>query len=115
MNKTQWKFLRLRPANFPTLRIAQFAAFFTRHSTLLPMFLAADGEEIQQSFRCSPSPYWNEHYNFRRKSTQKEATMGDDSVSNLIVNTVVPVLAAYALSRDDQRLMEKAVRILHQM
>lgn len=115
MNKTQWKFLRLRPANFPTLRIAQFAAFFARHSTLLPLFLAADGEEIQQAFRCNPSPYWNEHYNFRRKSTKKEATMGDDSVANLIVNTVVPVLAAYALSRDDQRLMEKAIRILHQM
>ncbi|HLT75008.1 MAG TPA: DUF2851 family protein [Ohtaekwangia sp.] len=115
MNKTQWKFLRLRPANFPTLRLAQFAAFFTSHQTLLPLFLSGEETEILQVFRCRPSPYWEEHYNFRRKSTKKEATMGDDSVFNLIINTVVPVLGAYALSRDDQRLMEKAIRLLHQV
>ncbi len=115
MNKTQWKFLRLRPANFPTLRIAQFAAFFARHSTLLPLFLGGDEEAILQSLRCRPSSYWEEHYNFRKKSAKKEATMGDDSVFNLVINTVVPVLGAYALARDDQRLMEKAVRLLHQI
>jgi hypothetical protein len=112
MNKVQWKFLRLRPANFPTLRIAQFAAFLHNNKKLLSGFLEHSATVLKGSFKVHTSEYWQEHYHFSARTSQVSA-LGDSSVENLLINTVVPVLAAYARYKDDMSYMERAEELLH--
>lgn len=115
MKTMQWKFLRLRPANFPTLRLAQLAALLAKEQNIFGVFLTADVRALTLLFQQPPSEYWHHHYNFKSETGRKDAVIGIDAVNNLLINTVTPMLAAYASFVDDQAYMEKAIRILQQL
>jgi len=115
MNPAQWRFMRLRPGNFPTLRIAQFAALVTQHRSLLAFMLQAPGlKELQQQLAVKQSEYWLNHYHFG-KPAARVPNLGVSSIQNIIINTVIPVLAAYARVHDEQRYMDYALEYLHQL
>jgi hypothetical protein len=113
MNKTQWKFLRLRPANFPTFRIAQFASFLHYRRNLFSVLMHSSFEKLRDNLATPPSSYWQTHYNFRHRSHEKEAELGVSSIENILINTVVPLYAAYAQVKDDESYMDKALRLLY--
>jgi hypothetical protein len=113
MRKIQWKFLRLRPANFPTLRIAQFAACISVGRNFFPSFLEMSFEELKAFFKGSPSSYWENHFHFSKISGDKSGEMGETSAENILINTVAPVLAAFSIYKDEGRFMDKAIDILH--
>jgi len=115
LNAHQWKFLRLRPANFPTIRIAQFAAYVSQCSGMLSTFLESDALSLIKSLRGECSAYWKNHYRFGKTSKHKVAGLGLSGARNILINTVAPVLAAYSLYTDDQKYMEKAVRLLEEL
>lgn len=115
MKTMQWKFLRLRPANFPTLRLAQFAALLAREQNIFDTFLSADARKLALLFQQPPSEYWQHHYNFRRETARKDAVIGTDASHNLMINTVAPVLAAYSMYSDDQTYMDHAIRLLQHL
>lgn len=115
MKKVQWKFLRLRPANFPTLRIAQFAACVAVEPNLFSVFINADTEGLKKVIGAETSSYWKHHYKFSGKAVEKDNAIGSSSVQMLIINTVVPLLAAFSIFRDDQHYMERAVLLLHEL
>jgi hypothetical protein len=116
LHYTQWKFLRLRPANFPTLRIAQLAALLFSQTNIFSRVLEIeDLTELKSLFKTQTSSYWHTHYRFGKKSTKGVYPMGEDSIENVVVNSIVPVLSAYSQARDDQRMMDKAVRWLEQL
>jgi hypothetical protein len=113
LHKMQWKFLRLRPSNFPTLRIAQFAALLSRRTNIFASILKCDtAHDLSNFFTIEPSEYWTTHYHFRKKVDLVPGP-GPDSIHNISLNAVVPLLAAYALSRDDYFYMEKALSLLN--
>jgi Protein of unknown function (DUF2851) len=113
INPAQWKFLRLRPANFPTLRIAQLSSILYAKKNLLSSFIEADSyEQLMNFFSASPSAYWQTHYHFAKKSKALVPDLGESSKQNLLINTIVPLLVAYSKAKDDARLMERAVEIL---
>lgn len=115
LNKTQWKFLRLRPANFPTLRLAEFAALIFNQSALFSKILEAQSyAELAAVFSVHQSTYWINHYSFLKDSKDRVNPIGDASISTIIINTVVPLLVAYGKSKDDQRYIDRAVSILQQ-
>ena len=115
MRAMQWKFLRLRPANFPTLRLAQLAALLAFEQNIFASFLDGDVRSLTGLFQQPPSEYWQHHYNFKSYTARKDAVIGTDAVNNLLINTVAPLLAAYAIFTDSQQHMEKAIRILQQL
>ena len=93
-----WKFLRLRPASFPTLRISQFAATLHQNIPLVDSILsAASLTELEQILRAGASVYWNTHYLFGKCSPPSPKYLGQHSVSILIINVIIPFL--YALDR----------------
>ncbi len=113
LNKSEWKFLRLRPANFPTIRLAQFAALIHHQKSFFSFFTETkDYEEICKLLATTQSDYWQTHYDFEKQSTTKMAALGKASIENIIINTVVPTLFAYAQTIDNQDLKDRAIAFL---
>lgn len=113
LNSSQWKFLRLRPANFPTLRIAQFASLIASRKGLFSKFIETDSfQALQSILSVSPSDYWRSHFHFARKSKSEVHLFGQTSKENVIINTIVPLLVAYGRTKDDQRFVDRAMDIL---
>ncbi len=113
LHVAQWKFLRLRPANFPTIRLAQFAALLATHKNIFSSILGLqDYKSLVHFFEIQPSPYWQSHYRFGKKSKGPVSVFGESSRDNLIINTVIPLLVAYGQTRDDWSLVDRAIHIL---
>lgn len=96
--KHLWKFLRLRPVSFPTLRLSQFAFTIHHRMPLVDSILSAGSlTELEQLLRAGASEYWDTHYLFGKCSPPNPKNLGQHSVSTLIINVIIPFL--YALER----------------
>ncbi len=116
MEKHQWKFLRLRPANFPTLRIAQFARLIVDSNHLFSKVLSAETiKEIEQLFKINVSDYWLVHYNFLEKSIERNKSLGKTFVHTLIINVIVPMLFIYGKLQGKEAYCEKSIRLLEEL
>ncbi|WP_347158246.1 DUF2851 family protein [Pontibacter chitinilyticus] len=116
MQRHQWKFLRMRPANFPTVRLAQLAAMLHRHTALFACMLEAQSiKQYEALFRLPVSAYWQEHYMPGRAAKSPQPAMGRSSAQNLVINVVVPLLAAYASYSNDKSYLDKAISLLEQL
>jgi hypothetical protein len=113
VKKSQWKFLRLRPANFPTIRLAQFAQVICSVKNIFTTILEAQSKKQLRSVVSKlQSPYWTSHYQFNKKSNATISAIGEISVDNIVINTVAPLLAAYGQFTGNQLLLDKATTIL---
>ena len=113
---SQWKLLRLRPDNFPHIRIAQFAALIHSSSKLFSKIIEhPDIDYLRQIFNCELSCFWNNHYLFAVDSPLKFKKLGVQSVNSILINTVVPFLFSYASHKNDDELKDKALQILEQI
>lgn len=113
LDRHQWKFLRLRPANFPTVRIAQLAALVRKQSNIFSFMVDfLSPKDLKQSLTVSQSEYWKDHYDFEKKSKSPMGSLGVASIENIVINTVAPLLFAYGMHRDDENLKNKAVKLL---
>jgi hypothetical protein len=113
LNKAQWRFLRLRPANFPSLRLAQLASLVCREKNIFSKILEARSyQSLQQLFSIEQSGYWQHHYRFFKRIDEKIPSLGSSSIDNLIINTVVPLQVAYGKIQDDTSMIDRAVGIL---
>lgn len=110
-----WKFLRLRPANFPTLRVAQLAALLHQRKHIFSSFMALQKpEEAFSLLRAVPSAYWLEHYHFG-KASKHEGQLGRESQHNILINSIVPTMVAYAEARGEPGHTQRAVGLLEAM
>lgn len=111
-----WKFLRLRPANFPTIRIAQLATLYHRTSNLFSKALAAQEiREVENLFDVKLSNYWWTHYSFGKESPKKRKTLGRDTIHLIVINTIAPFLFLYGLRKGENRFQEKALELLENL
>jgi len=108
-----WKFMRLRPANFPTIRISQFANLIHRHGSLFAEIIeCADIDGLFSIFDSHASNYWKDHFNFDVVSTISSKKLGVVAVRIIIINTVVQFVYLYGTIRDKQKYRDKAIRFL---
>ncbi|MCU0356753.1 MAG: DUF2851 family protein [Cyclobacteriaceae bacterium] len=115
LHESQWRFLRLRPANFPTVRLAQLAALLTTNTNLFSSMIHTESvKDILTWLQVPQSDYWQNHYQLGKAAGLVPA-FGKSSAENVIINTVVPMLAAYSLSTDDQHYMDRALALLQQL
>jgi len=109
-----WKFLRMRPANFPTIRIAQFADLLHKSVHLFSQIIETHSvKEIEPLLEVTASEYWDTHFQF--DVAQKQATkksLGKTSVENIIINTIAPIQFLYAARQDTHVLQERALQLL---
>lgn len=90
-----WKFLRMRPSNFPTVKIAQLASFLARNETKTSLFLETRGLLTTDSFQAPVSAYWKNHYDFGKERTGDPPGLGQDSINLFRINMGLPFVACY--------------------
>ncbi|WP_163716535.1 DUF2851 family protein [Mangrovibacterium lignilyticum] len=111
-----WKFLRLRPVNFPTVRIAQFAQLIHQSSALFSHLIEMGKlADIKQLFQLEASDYWQTHYKFNKESKKQLKHLGDSSFHNLVINTLVPFLFVYGDYHQKQNLKDLALAYMEQI
>ncbi|MBP1640772.1 MAG: hypothetical protein H6Q17_2355 [Bacteroidetes bacterium] len=116
INHHLWKLLRLRPHNFPHIRIAQFASLTYNSTKLFSKVINAKSlAEMESLFQCNTSDYWQLHYTFNKLSASKNKPIGKSTVKVLLINTVIPFLFSYGKYKDDERMQEKALTLLEQI
>lgn len=112
----QWKLLRLRPANFPTVRLAQFSKLLSQTPSFFQNLLeTGSAKDLQKLFKIQVSEYWQHHYQFGTYSEKKVPALGSSSIENIAINTVVPLLATYGRYVDDQAFVDRAISLLQEM
>lgn len=116
IRKETWKFLRLRPANFPTIRIAQFAQLIFQSAHLFSkMLVAKNVKELENMFELKLSNYWQTHYVFGKESTKRNKSLGINTIHLLIINTICPFLFLYGKMKDEDAYKEKALQLLEEL
>jgi hypothetical protein len=112
-----WKFMRLRPANFPTLRIAQFAALIHRSFHLFSQIVSSSSlNELTELFEVCASDYWDNHVLLDEE--QKSASskhLGQESIYNIIINTIAPIRFMYSSRSGLGDHCETSIQLLEQM
>lgn len=116
IKEESWRFFRLRPANFPTIRIAQFATLIFQSIHLFSLILEVDTvKQIEQLFNVEPSFYWETHYVFDKPAIEKSKVLGKNTIHLFIINTIVPFLFLYGKYHSIESFKEKALRLLEQL
>ena len=108
-----WRFLRMRPQNFPTIRMAQLVNLFVcHHLTLRKIVETKDIKQLRKLFNSGVTEYWETHYTFGREGEKKTKTLQKKSIDLLLINVVAPVLFAYGREKMDDDICERAFNIL---
>lgn len=116
MEKVNWKFMRLMPANFPTLRLAQFAALIHQSNNLFSKLMeCTDLVEMRLLLNAVPGEYWNTHYQLGELSNFLVKNPGVFHINNIIINTVIPFKFAYSKFKDDEEMRHQTLDLLGKM
>lgn len=105
-----WKFLRMRPSNFPTIRISQFANLLYAYSGLLMNALQLKRlDDIRDLMKVDANEYWRNHSNFDRLSKSKSTLLGSASIDLILINTIIPFTFIYGRIFKMKEAEEKAL------
>ena len=103
-------FLRMRPGNFPTVRLAQLAMLINESSHLFSKIKEAGSvDKIKKWFEVSANDYWHYHYSFDKPSPFKKKKPGTTMINNIIINSIAPVLFTFGHYHDEQQYKNKAL------
>ena len=103
-------FLRMRPSNFPTIRLAQLAMLIHNSNHLFGQIRESNSlKEIKSLLNVTANDYWHYHYTFDDTSAFKEKNLGMQMINNILINTIVPVLFAYGQYHKEQQYKDKAL------
>ena len=116
MPEERWKFLRMRPVNFPTVRLAQLAQLIHQHGCLFSKVKEAGTvTEIQQLFDVKASDYWDTHYRFSAEGPNRPKKLGKGIINVLIINAIIPLIFCYGKFHKAEHYCEKALRFLEDL
>jgi len=116
MDYKLWRFMRLRPQNFPHIRIAQLAnLYYERRTGLSKLAECGSMADMADMMATKVTPYWETHYTFGSESAKNEKNLSPFSVNLLIINTAIPMLFAYGRHTSNEKLCERAFDFLGQL
>ena len=116
MNVTLWRFLRLRPQNFPHIRISQLAnLYYERKASLSKLIECQSVKEMQEMMRTHVTPYWETHYTFGSESPENSKHLSPFSLNLLMINTAIPMLFAYGRHASKEQLCDRAFDFLEEL
>ena len=109
-------FLRMRPANFPSVRLAQLAMLINKSSSLFSVIKEADClQEIKKLLNVTANDYWHYRYVFDEATAFKEKHIGTQMVNNLLINTIIPIVFAYGMYNKEDGYKSKALQWLEEV
>ena len=115
MPAERWRFMRMRPSNFPTIRLAQMAQLIHKNGCLFSKTKAAkDTTEVKALFDVATSEYWETHWRLGVPTESKPKHLGDTTADVLIINSVAPLLFCYGKLHKDESACETAIQFLEE-
>ena len=116
MDSSLWNFLRLRPQNFPHIRLSQLANLYHQRKAGLSQLLECTTvEQLKALLSSHVTPYWETHYTFGSLSAKNEKHLSYGSLNLLIINTAIPMLFAVGRHRQKEELCDRAINLLEQL
>lgn len=111
-----WKLMRLRPANFPTIRISQFAnIIFQLGGNFNKILEAKKLADVASLLQSKTSSYWNTHFQFEKEVSFRKKVLGKSSINLVLINTVIPFLFVYAKTKGSPEIQERAIQWLEKI
>ena len=100
-----WKLSKLRPSNFPTIRIAQLATWLTKHEDIFSSLIEIKSKKaVFDFFQSDVSNYWITHYNFNKEGKPKSKKLGKTSIETIYINAVIPLQYSYGVYKNDKKV-----------
>ena len=116
IDRTMWRFLRLRPQNFPHIRISQLATLYHERKTSLSQLVECKTvEDLKKNLSTHVTEYWATHYTFGSESAHNNKSLSPFSINLLMINTAIPMLFAYGRHTGDEALCDRAFDLLEQL
>ncbi len=116
MDASAWRMLRLRPNNFPHVRIAQLAYLYHHSEALFSKLMEVkDVVTALNLLQTRADGYWRTHYVFNTPSIPCEKRIGAGSLNLILINTVIPMLYAYGMHRGSEEHCERATHFLESL
>lgn len=114
--RPNWKYLRLRPSNFPHIRLAQLACLYHHAELLFSQLMEIDNiARLRHLLKGGTSAYWATHDDFGQSVSPHPKTLSDSSIDLLIINTVIPFLYAYGQYLGDEIRCKRAMEWLEKL
>ena len=118
MKRQHWTFMKVRPSNFPTVRIAQLAAILSNAPNLLQSVMqdSTDFASFKKLLKVKPSDYWQYHYSFGKPSErQSNSGISSTALELLAINYVIPLWFAYGRYFDEPDWQERCFDLLQEI
>jgi len=113
IEKSNFKWMRMRPGNFPALRLAQFSVLALRCTTLFEEIRRIQTvADLRKAIVCEAPAYWKTHYHFSRTSSPHSTVLSADACDHILINALAPVLFVFGKETGDELSCEKALSVL---
>jgi hypothetical protein len=110
------QFYKVRPDNFPTLRIAQLAQLYQDQKQLFQNLIIAENfEQTFEIFNIKTSNYWKNHYRFELESPPKLKKTSKSFIENIIINTIIPLKFAYYKQNSQWDQMDQLINQMQKL
>ncbi len=118
LNKTFWKFSKLRPSNFPTVRLAQLSRILCNSHQLFDHLVISKPSyhDLRELLGVSiHNGFWYTHYTFKKESKSTKKSIGNSLVNSIIINTIVPFLYCFGKYKAEELYIERAIGLLEEL
>jgi len=116
LEKSRWKYMRLHPVNFPTVRIAQFASLIYHTQSLFSKIIRIEKlEDFYFLLQSQASEYWGNHYRFGESAEYKQKVLGKSTIDILIINSIIPMLFVYGKEMSTPLYVDRALLFLEKL
>ncbi|MHC8950570.1 DUF2851 family protein [Sphingobacterium hungaricum] len=114
MNAEEWKFLRMRPYNFPTYRIAQLCCFYAEFPSFFSKIIEMDAATNFTAFfkPFTMHVYWENHFRFSKTTNRHSTNWSPAFIEHLVINCFSVLVFSYGKYSDNPMFIEKAIRWL---
>lgn len=89
------EYFKLRPSNFPTIRLSQLATVYAMNNKLFHLVIEQDSSDLSKIFNLGTSNYWETHYTFGKESKKSKKKISRSFLDLLVINTIVPLKFCY--------------------
>lgn len=115
IDKSLWKFLRLRPVNFPTIRLAQFSVLLMSSGFLFSKIRELNTiKDLREIFNFEVHEYWNTHFQFDKESRFASKKIGKSFIDVILINVIIPLLFFYGKESGENKYEEYSLKLLEE-
>ena len=110
-----WKFSKLRPGSFPTIRIAQLAGLISQISNLFELVITGTLPEYLEYLQVDAGPYWSSRFQFKKNGSKYPKKLGKQSLERIVINAFLPIKYLYGHLNGNNSLKEDVISILEEL